>query len=353
MLLQAVARTNRPFKDLKEAGIIIDYIGVLKEFRKALEIYSEKDIRGALYNYKNLHETFEILIGEILELLADVPREYEREHFLEAVEVITGDPLVEKQFNEKYGKLRKLFELLGSHEVKLQFLDEYKWISGIYVYYMKMVNRKPSYEEYVWKYYDKTIESIYKSTEVQSIETNLPEITFDSNYLREISKSLTSTKEKAANILFTLNRLVLVEKHGNPIFESLVEKVARLVTMWREKTSTYEQMYLKGSEIINDINSLQERQHELDFSNMEYAILLILEQKLGSELNFIEESKNLVSALKTHMFPGWIHQASSKKEVEREIRRFSRGLKRAHELTLPEIDEIHEKLFDSVKNYGT
>ncbi|MEW6002140.1 MAG: HsdR family type I site-specific deoxyribonuclease, partial [Nitrospirota bacterium] len=34
-LLQAVARTNRPFKDLKEAGVIIDYVGILKEFKKA------------------------------------------------------------------------------------------------------------------------------------------------------------------------------------------------------------------------------------------------------------------------------------------------------------------------------
>jgi len=36
-LLQAIARTNRPYKDIKEAGLIIDYVGILKEFTRAFE----------------------------------------------------------------------------------------------------------------------------------------------------------------------------------------------------------------------------------------------------------------------------------------------------------------------------
>ena len=38
-LLQAIARTNRPYGNEKEAGVIIDYVGILKEFKRALEIY--------------------------------------------------------------------------------------------------------------------------------------------------------------------------------------------------------------------------------------------------------------------------------------------------------------------------
>ncbi|MEW6215645.1 MAG: HsdR family type I site-specific deoxyribonuclease, partial [Nitrospirota bacterium] len=62
-LLQAVARTNRPFKDLKDAGLVIDYVGVLKEFKKALEMYSEDDIKGALFSYDNIREEFVILLN--------------------------------------------------------------------------------------------------------------------------------------------------------------------------------------------------------------------------------------------------------------------------------------------------
>jgi len=40
-LLQAIARTNRPYKGLKEAGVIIDYVGILNQFKKAFAMYSK------------------------------------------------------------------------------------------------------------------------------------------------------------------------------------------------------------------------------------------------------------------------------------------------------------------------
>ena len=79
-LLQAVARTNRPYKDLKEAGLIIDYVGILKEFKRALEMYSREEIKGALYSYDDLREEFNLLINELLEILREFPRSI-RERF--------------------------------------------------------------------------------------------------------------------------------------------------------------------------------------------------------------------------------------------------------------------------------
>jgi len=57
-LLQAVARTNRPLGDLKEAGVVIDYVGVLKELKRTLEIYSEEDIAGAFYSIESIRKKY-------------------------------------------------------------------------------------------------------------------------------------------------------------------------------------------------------------------------------------------------------------------------------------------------------
>ena len=51
-LLQAIARANRPYKDLKEAGLIIDYVGILKEFKRAFEVYSSGDIEESCSTMK-------------------------------------------------------------------------------------------------------------------------------------------------------------------------------------------------------------------------------------------------------------------------------------------------------------
>jgi type I restriction enzyme R subunit len=351
-LLQAVARTNRPYKDLKEAGVVIDYVGILKEFKKAFEMYSEEDIKGALFSYDSVKKDFITLIKEVLEFLKEVPRSYERETLLQAVEVLTSDEQTEKKFTEKYKNLRKTFELLGPDEIKLDHFEDYKWISAIYAFYMKIVSQKDAYEGYVQKYFDKTIRFIHRSTEIEKLERELPAIAFDKEYLEKLEEKVKNRKEKAANILFTLNRLVLVDRHRNPIYESLIERVERLLEMWREKTKDYEKIYMEGVKAIEEINSLFSRQKSLGFSNLEYSMLLEMERKLKSD-DFEKVVKELSNRLGKYMFFGWFNQVTIKKEVEREIRRFVRGMKGKYNLSLGEMNELHEKLLESVKNYGT
>ncbi len=47
-LLQAIARVNRPYDDAKKYGLIVDYSGITKELQKALEMFENQDVDGAL-----------------------------------------------------------------------------------------------------------------------------------------------------------------------------------------------------------------------------------------------------------------------------------------------------------------
>jgi len=305
-----------------------------------------------LFSYDSLREEFLALIKEILEILKEVPRGYKREVLLKAVEVLTTDAEREKEFIEKYKNLRKIFELLGPDEVKLEYFETYKWISAIYTYYMKIVMQKPTYEGYVQKYYEKTIKFVHKTTEIKKLERELPTITFDEDYLRKLEEKIKDKKEKAANILFTLNRLVLVERHRSPIYESLVDKVERLLELWKEKTKDYERIYMEGVKIIEEINTLSKKQKSLGLSDLEYSMLLTLERRFGENNKLINEVQELFEKLKKFMFPGWINQPVIRKEVEREVRRFSRGFKNKYNLSLQQIDDLYEELIENVKNYG-
>src|SRR4030043_1222591 len=215
-----------------------------------------------------------------------------------------------------------------------------------------MVIQKPVYEGYVQKYYDKTVRFIHRATEIEKLERDLPIIAFDSDYLKALEEKVKNRKEKAANILFTLNRLVLVERHRNPVYDSLVEKVERLLELWREKTKDYEKIYMEGVIAIGEINSLFSRQKSLGFSNLEYSMLLEMERKLKND-DFEKVVKELSNRLGKYMFFGWFNQVTIKKEVEREIRRFVRGMKGKYNLSLDEMNDLHERLLESVKNYGT
>jgi type I restriction enzyme R subunit len=131
-----------------------------------------------------------------------------------------------------------------------------------------------------------------------------------------------------------------------------MEKVERLLNLWKEKTKDYERIYREGVNAVNDVNMLSQRQKELKLSNLEYAILLKLEGKFGRSNDFVEEVLNLSNKLARHTFPGWFNQTTVKKDVEREVRRFVRGFKAEHKLSIDEMNDLYEKLIESVKNYG-
>ena len=351
-LLQAVARTNRPYKGLKEAGVVIDYVGVLKEYKKALAMYSEADITGVLYDFENLEEEFLTLLKDILVLFLEVPRDFNREGLLQAVEVLTSEEKAEEAFLEKYKRLQKVFEILGPAALKLEFLEEYKWILAVYAYYRKLVVQKPVDEAILRKYFDKTLRFIHETTEITKLQQDLPVLAFDEKYLERLEKEVQSQKERAANILFTLNRLVLVERHRNPVFESLVERVERLLEMWRQKNRDYGMIFERGKEAANSVFHLLARQKSLNFTDLEYAVLLHLESKVDAQDDFVSIVQAFIQKLKPSLFSGWHQQVSVQKKVEREIRSFVRGIKSRYGLSLEKMNQLHEMIFESVKNYG-
>jgi len=352
-LLQAVARTNRPFHDLKEAGIIIDYVGVLKEFKRALEMYNETDIKGALFNLESIRDEFKTIIERLSHIFSGVPQNYERETFLKTVEILTEDPKIEKDFIQDYKRVRKIFEILGPDEVKLDYFKEYKFLTAIYNFYYRLVLRKQENTEIVSKYYRKTLEYIHKTTEIEGIEKEFPLLEVNEEYLEKLEQRVKNKREKAANILFALNKLVLVEKYNNPIYESLVEKVERLMDMWREKVKNYGEIYKEAVEILNERNYLTLRQRNLGLNNMEYGMLLNVEKTTGEKDKFVEEIEELSKNLRKYMFPGWFYQITVRKEAERELRRFVRRIKKEYNLTMKEMDNLFKKLVENVKYYGS
>ena len=353
-LLQAIARTNRPYKDIKTAGLIIDYVGILKEFQKAFENYTKEDITGVLLPIDELAQEFTQTINQTMTLFAEIPKDkYDRQTLLKAFETITTNPQNTKKFQKNYRHLRKLFELLGPHPIKLEKLQEYKWLTQIYNFYLHMT-RQEHYEErrLIQKYYPKTLKYVYKTTELNQIEQQYPTIQFDANYLKNLQEKLKTKEEKAANILFTLNRFILTAKTKNPIYETLTEKVERILKLWKEKTKDYDKIYKEAAQIVQEIQQLQSRQNQLGFTNLQYSILLNLENTLGTDKNLTQDAKELTTLLKPHMFKGWQTQQTTRKTIERQTRKYLRKYIKQHNLTLPDLEQLYQKILESVKTYG-
>ncbi|MCD6478872.1 MAG: HsdR family type I site-specific deoxyribonuclease [Candidatus Diapherotrites archaeon] len=353
-LLQAIARTNRPYKDFKDAGLIIDYVGIFKELQKAFANYAVEDVAPAIYNMDEMSKEFADLIKELLAMFGDLPeKKPTRKTMLKAIEILTSDEARAKEFVQKYKKARKLFELLGSDPSKLKFFLEYKWLSEVYAFYIRATEREEieSVEKYTKKYFEKTVKHIYETTEFTELKKELPLVKFDANYIRNLEEKFKTDREKASDIVFTLNKFVLVEKYKNPVYESIADKVERIVRAWREKSRSVSEIYAEGKEIVSALHSLKKRQEELGLSNLQYSVLLKLEkqEKIKNKAQLLEDTKTLYNSIKELLFPGWSIQSTAKKRVGQQIRKFLRKYK---ELTFEERDKLYKEIMESVEQYG-
>ncbi len=138
-MLQAIARTNRPFirdgENLKGAGLVVDYIGIFKFLKRAFEVYEEEDIRGAVYSVEEIKEELRRKIEQAFKFF-DFELSYKRDVIDRAVLAISNRI---DEFRKLYFEIRNLYRLLL--EDKLEFKEKFELLSEIYHVYLQRENQ--------------------------------------------------------------------------------------------------------------------------------------------------------------------------------------------------------------------
>ncbi|MCX7697885.1 MAG: HsdR family type I site-specific deoxyribonuclease [Candidatus Goldbacteria bacterium] len=296
-LLQAIARTNRPYTE-KEAGLVIDYVGILDDLDKAFKSYEENDRDRILYDFQSMEKEFEVIINDLKTLLSGKAKydKYDINHFIEMIKFLSAVDRRQADFEEKYRKARRLYELLGSSDIKIAYINEYKWFTAFYSYLKKNFS-EPEKDYYVNKYFKKTLENIYKGTEIKGLE-ELPSIVYDETKMRELLKKIDNTESKAANMIFSLRKYILVDKAKNPIYEGLVEKVRRLIQEWQNNVKNYLQVITEAERIFKEKDLLEYKQKQLGLDNIEYVIFLRLKKEGLQEDEALQGIKEIKERIK-------------------------------------------------------
>ncbi len=351
-LLQAIARVNRPYKDVKPVGLIIDYVGVLKNINAALRQYYKEDTQGIIANFPALFETFKEITGELEKIFSGIEFRLERENLMKAVDRLRSEE-IEQEFMEKYKEARKLFEILGAYPGKIEFLEKFKWFTAVYEYWLKLTISETEKEK-VEKYFRKTVEIIHQETEIQEIEKSLPQVSLDINYLAKIQKNSLSSEEKAVNMLFTLEKLVLVHQRQNPIYKTITDQLEELIRRWKEREIEYKELFKEESKIIDFIGKKEQEREELKFSPFEFGMFSLLNIYLKEEnkSKLRELVGEIISLIKEDLIENWQENPMLKQNIERKLRTFALKLKKDYSLTYDEFDALHKELVAFINDYA-
>lgn len=136
VLLQATARVNRPYVDArgveKPCGVIIDFVGVLKDLRKALS-FDSRDYAGVIEGLDDLYGRFE-------ELMAGPVRPYLYRQAGgqpdEALEKMLYEKLFPKKARESFvglfRELQILYEILSPSRRLRPYIEAYNEVADLY-----------------------------------------------------------------------------------------------------------------------------------------------------------------------------------------------------------------------------
>ena len=96
-LLQAIARVNRPYNDLKENGLILDYFGMFEKLNDALN-FDKNELGEVAFPFQKFRVMFREQIMELLDAFEDIPRDGAHSTLMRALILLNDDEAKRDKF---------------------------------------------------------------------------------------------------------------------------------------------------------------------------------------------------------------------------------------------------------------
>ena len=329
-LLQAMARTNRPYKD-KGFGVIVDYVGIFKIFRETLQRYysiEETDVENAAISVEIL---VDMLTKKMEEMCSKIPQLCER---MDALASTERDALYEvlyeiyrngkeRELENGYREISGIWRALGGNPVKAERrnLNFYRALLALYVLHRRL-HGKPVPAEVM-----ETVEKIGEKIRTMSAIRDLrrgQEIVIDELFLEDLiahGKNVKSVVDMTA----VLN-LFVASVRGNAvhekIFGDIVEYIENAIHRWKERKSTMEELYLEEKRMLEKILKERKRMEAFRLSPAEYAIIKVVQKEMDYG-DILEVVMKMIESLRKEglIFEGWHRKADVVKKVREEVRK--------------------------------
>jgi len=341
-LLQAIARTNRPYPG-KAAGIIVDYVGIFDKLKKALN-FQEQDIEGLAFDYDVLKEEFSDIIAAVLKPFSGVVKDGSRDSLFSALAVLK-DEVKHKSYKQGLSKLRSRYETIAPDPFLLQFENEYAWLIEVNVAYNKLHRQKiPDLSEYQ----EKTKRLIREKLLVEKLEKDLPLIEIDKDYLQKLDSHKFTKRQKAMEIAEAVRNHIRINVETNPIYETLSHRLERIL-----KIKETEQQLEELDSLVKEIVEVDEKALKLGISKEEYALLNVSKNYLSNrnENDLTTFVKELDREIKPTLFPGWWRKVKMATEVEQTL--FEKCYRKFEsDLDVRQLSSLTEELMNFIIRYN-
>ena len=283
-LMQAIARVNRVYQD-KPGGLVVDYLGIASDLKKALSFYSDSGGKGdpALAQEKAV-----ALMLEKLEVVSGMYHGFAYEQYfasdtrgklsliLEAEEHILGLEDGKKRYIEEVSALSQAFAIAIPHELAMDVKDEVAFFQAVKARLVKFESGETRSDE--------EIETTIRQVIDQALVTEQVIDIFDASGIKKPDISILSEEfllevknMKHKNIALEVLKKLLNDEIKTRAKTNLVQSKS-LLEMLENSIKKYHNKIITAVEVIDelislsrDIKSMDKEPRELGLSDFEYA----------------------------------------------------------------------------------
>lgn len=249
VLLQAIARVNRPYEDseghAKKAGLIIDFVGILEKLEDALA-FDSKDVAGILTGLADLQMRFAELIAIAREKYLVIGKGLHGDKEVEAVVEYFRDEDRRTELQEFVSELESLFEILSPDAFLRPYLGDYERIMD-----MAATVRAAFYQglDVDKSFLKKTAQLVRKHTLASPIRGTGQIHELTSQVIDDVVKGDSPDTVKVVNLLKTLREAVERDRALSPYLISIGERASAIAEAFRNRQMTTEDA-LKAVEVL-------------------------------------------------------------------------------------------------------
>jgi len=308
-LLQAIARTNRPYPG-KNSAIIVDYVGIFNRLKEALN-FDSGDIEGIEIVYDVLRREFQEVMHKLRAMFEGIPIENTYESKIAVIKLLSHEETYNR-FKELLTHAKALYETISPDEYLSPYIREYTNYHRINEIYRKHTRQD---RDSLKPYEEKTRRLIRESLILKEIEKELPTFEIGLDYLKKIDEQKLEPELEAAELTQAIRYHFRVNIELNPVLESLSEKLERIL---RRKDPT--QLIQDLRELVKEINCEEVKRIERGLSHEENALFTVAQKNLQDQPE--EKLINYVKQLSVKLdepgliFPNWHTKNETRRRVQ-------------------------------------
>lgn len=239
VLLQAVARVNRPYVDphgvQKRIGLVVDFVGVLRELKKALK-FDSSDVSGVI-------EDLDLLLKDFLDKIAKAKQDYlnidEAGSPDERLErVVYGrflDPEPRKAFFEAYKEIENLWEILSPSAELRDHIATYKQLAQLYA---TVRNAYADKVDFVADLAYKTKRLVEQGATQDGLGRLTKSVTFDIKTLEALRSEQGPDEGKVFNLVRGLQKEIDDDASAAPVLQPLKDRAERILKDMENRKTT-------------------------------------------------------------------------------------------------------------------